>query len=262
MSAPPIRFDVGDAYERSMGVWSQLAGEIFLDWLRPASGLEWVDVGCGSGAFTELIAQRCSPASIHGIDPAEGLLAFARTRPAAQIATFGDGDAMALPFGDHRFDAAVMALVLFFVPDPPKSVMEMARVVRPGGIISAYLWDFEGGGFPFGPVQEALRAIALNPPMPSHPQVSRMDRLREIWSDAGLTDIETTVITVGRSFPSFDEFWSITSAGAGLQPMFQELSPAELDDVRARVRARLPPDAEGRIVYSGIANAIKGRTPI
>jgi trans-aconitate methyltransferase len=83
MSASQIRFNDGDAYEHSMGVWSRLAGEIFLDWLPPIPGLNWLDVGCGSGAFTELLAQRCSPASIHGIDPAEGLLAFARTRPAA-----------------------------------------------------------------------------------------------------------------------------------------------------------------------------------
>ena len=56
---------------------------------------------------------------------------------------------MALPFGDDSFDAAVMALVLFFVPEPAQGVAEMARVVRPGGLVAAYLWDFGGGGFPF-----------------------------------------------------------------------------------------------------------------
>jgi ubiquinone/menaquinone biosynthesis C-methylase UbiE len=112
--------------------WSQLAGRVFLDWLAPSSGLRWIDIGCGSGAFTELLAQRCAPAEIQGIDPSEAQFAFARTRPALRETTFLRGDAMALPFEADRFDAAVMALVLFFVPDPAKGVAEMARVVCPG----------------------------------------------------------------------------------------------------------------------------------
>ena len=84
MAEQQIRFDDGDAYERSMGVWSRLAGEIFLDWLAPSPALQWADIGCGSGAFTELLVQRCAPEEVQGIDPSEGQLAFARTRPAAR----------------------------------------------------------------------------------------------------------------------------------------------------------------------------------
>lgn len=70
-------------------------------------------VGSGNGAFTELIVARCAPAEVHGIDPSEEQLAFARTRLAAGVARFHQGDAMALPFPDDSFDAAVMALVIF-----------------------------------------------------------------------------------------------------------------------------------------------------
>ena len=112
-----IRFDDGDAYERAMGVWSRSAGEVFLDWLAPGKSLRWLDVGCGSGAFTELIVQRCAPAEAQGIDPSEEQLAFARKRPAASVARFQQGDAMALPYANDSFDAAAMALVLFFVPE-------------------------------------------------------------------------------------------------------------------------------------------------
>ncbi len=143
-----------------MGAWSRVAGEVFLDWLarRPPS-LRWIDVGCGSGAFTELVVGRCAPSDMQGIDPSEAQLAFARTRPAVSVAQFQVGDAMALPFEKDRFDAAVMALVIFFVPEPAKGVAEMARVVRPGGSISAYAWDVLNGGFPFEPVQAELRAL-------------------------------------------------------------------------------------------------------
>ena len=102
-----IRFDDGAAYERYMGRWSQLVGETFLDWLAPPSGLRWLDVGCGNGAFTEMLVERCAPGSVQGIDPSEAQLAFARTRPASRVAQFRQGDAMALPFLDDTFDAAV-----------------------------------------------------------------------------------------------------------------------------------------------------------
>src|SRR5215471_15007179 len=106
MAELQIRFDDGAAYERMMGVWSRLAGEIFLDWLAPAGGLRWLDVGCGSGAFTELLSQRCAPAALDGIDPAEAQLAFARNRPGMSAVRFRQGDAMALPFAENSFDAA------------------------------------------------------------------------------------------------------------------------------------------------------------
>ena len=187
MAQESIRFDDGAAYERGMGSWSRLAGQIFLDWLAPASGLRWVDVGCGSGAFTELLVQRCAPAVIQGIDPSEAQLTFARTRPAARDAKFLQGDAMALPFEDGRFDAAVMALVIFFVPEPAKGVAEMARVVRPGGTIAAYAWDMAGGGFPFDPIHAELRALGVTPPLPPSPDASRLVEKshRSAWTGAG-----------------------------------------------------------------------------
>ena len=133
-----IRFDDGAAYERYMGVWSQRAGEGFLRWLAPGAGLRWLDVGCGNGAFTELLAAQCAPAAIEGIDPAEAQIAYARSRPVGRLARFSRGDAMALPFGAASFDVAVMPLVIFFVPEPARGVAEMARVVRPGGLVAAY----------------------------------------------------------------------------------------------------------------------------
>jgi ubiquinone/menaquinone biosynthesis C-methylase UbiE len=141
MAELQIRFDDGAAYERMMGTWSRLAGDIFLDWLAPRQGLRWIDIGCGSGAFTELLVERCGPVEVQGIDPSEAQLAFARARPAARLAQFCRGDATALPFPGGRFDGAVMALVIFFVPEPAKGVAEMVRVVRPGGTVATYAWD-------------------------------------------------------------------------------------------------------------------------
>ena len=93
-----IRFEDGAAYERYMGKWSQLAGHAFLDWLAPKPGLQWLDVGCGNGAFTEMLVDHAAPRSVQGIDPSEAQLAFARSRHSSGLAEFRQGDAMALPF--------------------------------------------------------------------------------------------------------------------------------------------------------------------
>ena len=165
MPDTPTQFNDGAAYEQMMGRWSRLAGEIFLDWLAPQSGLRWLDVGCGNGAFTELLVERCAPAEVEGIDPSEGQLAFARTRPAARISNFRQGDAQKLPFKDGAFDAAVMALVINLIPDPAKAVAEMARVVRPGGWVATYMWDIMGGGFTMEPIREVLNEWGVPTPI-------------------------------------------------------------------------------------------------
>ena len=261
MAEPQIRFDDGAAYERMMGTWSRLAGEVFLDWLAHSQGSRCVDVGCGNGAFTELLIERCAPVEVQGIDPSAGQLAFARERHKAKVAEFRQGDAMALPFPDRTFDAAFMALVIFFVPEPAKGVAEMVRVVRPGGTVAAYAWDVLGGGFPLEPLQAEMRTMGLKILRPPSAEASRMNALRALWTDGGLEAVETREIVVQRSFVNFDEFWAISQLGSTVAPIVAALSPSDVELLKSRVRANLPPDSAGRITYSARAHAAKGRVP-
>jgi SAM-dependent methyltransferase len=254
-----IQFTDGAAYEETMGVWSRLAGNVFLDWVAPAPGLRWIDIGCGNGAFTELLAERCSPLEVQGIDPSEGQLAYARTRAAAGVATFQTGDAMALPFPAETFDAAVMALVVVFVPEPATGLREMVRVVRPGGIVATYVWDMLGGGFPLDPILMEMEAMGLAYPRPPRIEVSGMAALRELWDGAAIDEVETCEITVARIFPDFGDFWRIYARSPSLASILAGLSARDAETLKARVRSRLPADAEGRITYEARANAIKGR---
>ena len=261
MAEQEIRFDDGAAYERMMGIWSRIAGNVFLDWLAPRSGLRWIDVGCGNGAFTELIVARCAPGEVHGIDPSEGQLAFARTRLAAGVAHFHQGDAMALPFPDDSFDAAIMALVLVFVPDPRKGVDEMVRVVSPGGTVATYMWDMLGGRFPLDPIILEMRGMGLAPPRPPQMDASRMEALRNWWNAAGLKDVETREITVHRTFANFDDFWITKLKAPSIGPTIAAMESRDVETLKNRVSARLPADAEGRITYGASAHAIKGHVP-
>jgi SAM-dependent methyltransferase len=261
MAEQTIRFDDGAAYEQMMGIWSRFAGDIFLDWLAPPAGLRWIDIGCGNGAFTELLVERCGPAEVEGIDPSAEQLAFARTRPGARVAKFRQGDAMALPFADGSFDAAVMALVLVFVPDPVRGISEMVRVVVPGGTVATYMWDMLGGGFPLDPIYDEIKAMGLVATRPPRMDASRMQALQDLWIGAGLEEVQTREITVHRTFADFDDFWASGLKSPALRPTIAAMKPGDVEMLISRVRANLPAEADGRITCSARAHAIKGRRP-
>ena len=166
---------------------------------------------------------------------------------------------MALPFPDDRFDAAVMALVLVFVPEPAKGVADMARVVRPGGTVAAYMWDMLGGGFPLDPMLDEMRAMGLTPPRPPRMEASGLEAMRALWTGAGLVDVETREIAVERTFASFDELWAINAKSPSMATTIAALSPADLQAMKRNVRARLTADSTGRITHAARAHAVKGR---
>ena len=259
MSTSEIRFDDGAKYERFMGVWSQLAGEQFLDWLKPADGLRWLDVGCGNGAFTEMVVDRCAPSSLAGIDPSVEQLAYARKRAKLRDAEFRQGDAMALPFEDGAFDVAVMPLVIFFVPQPSRGVEEMVRVVGSGGIVSAYAWDMLDGGFPYDALWAAMREMGVDVPLPPSPEAARIAALRELWTNAGLKDVETREITVERTFENLDDYWQTILGGPSVSKGLATMSPEQLVALKETMRKRLPIGDDGRISVKARANAVKGR---
>ena len=261
MTTNEIRFRDGAAYERYMGVWSQLVGDVFLDWLAPAPRQQWLDVGCGNGAFTGMVIGRYAPTSMHGVDPSQQQLAYAREQPALQAAMFEQGDAMALPYQAAAFDVAVMPLVIFFVPEPARGVAEMARVVRPGGTVAAYAWDMLGGGFPYEMLLAEMRGLGHTVPSPPSPEASRIDVLRKLWSNAGLEAIETREIEVSRTFADFEDFWSTALGAPSVGSTLAAMAAEERALLKDRISARLAVDAEGRIRCHARANAVNGRVP-
>lgn len=256
-----IRFDDGAAYERYMGKWSQLAGEAFLRWLTPATALRWLDVGCGNGAFTEMIVERCAPASVQGIDPSAEQLAYARGRPRLQGVQFRQGDAMALPYHGDILDVAVMPLVIFFLSDPAKGVAEMRRVVSSGGLVAAYGWDMVDGGFPYDTLFREMRSVGLEVPAPPSPEASRSENLQRLWVAAGLRSVETDEIIVERTFADFDDYWTTVLGSASVGARLRALSPDDTGELQSRLRKVLSARNDGSITCRARANAVKGQVP-
>lgn len=259
MGAKKIKFQNAEGYEKMMGVWSQLVGSKFLEWLNPEKHQKWIDIGCGGGAFTEQLMENCFPSYLVGVDPSRDQLDFARQRPGLERAVFHQADAMDLPFESDYFDAATMALVLFFVPDPTKAVEEMIRVTKPSAFVSAYVWDIHDGGWPGQPIRTAFQDNNIYHPIPPSSDISKMENLKTLWSDLNLHTIKTQRIVVERTFNTFDEFWNITSNSAGVIAALSELQPESITQLKTTVRTSLPTAADGSITYQAFANAIQGQ---
>ena len=141
---PQDTWTSGDVYEAYVGRWSRLVARELLDWLSVAPGSHWLDVGCGTGALSQIILQVAAPSHVKGIDRSAGYITHAKENVQDNRAYFEVSDVQALPDETASYDAAVSGLVLNFIPQPERAVSEMTRVVKSGGIVAAYVWDYAG----------------------------------------------------------------------------------------------------------------------
>ena len=257
------RWASGDLYEPYVGRWSRLVAREFLAWLNAPAGLDWLDVGCGTGALTEAVAERCAPKRLVGIDPSAGFLDFARRRLSEAGAEFRQADAQTLPFAAAEFDGVVSGLVLNFVPDQPRAAAEMARVVRSGGEVALYVWDYAGK-------MELMRhfwdaAVALDPRARDLDEgrrfpVCRPEPLRALFGAAGLAQVETRAIDVPTTFRDFDDYWVPFLSGQAPAPGYcMSLGEEARAALRERLRESLPRRLDGSIHLVARAWAVRGR---
>lgn len=256
---PQPRFNNGASYDLMMGPWSRSVGEAYLDWMPPPKAADWLDVGCGSGAFTALVIERCGPASILGVDPSGEQLVFARERGLPPLARFEAGDASALPLADRTMDITAAALVVHFMPDPLAGVSEMARVTKLGGLVGAYVWDIDRGGFPYDALLSGMRDAGFTPPAPPSPKAGDASELNRLWTAACLDIIGEREIAVSRTFVDFEEYWRIATTSPRIAAALNE-APAEIvAKLKEGVADNLPRGQGGVVIPVARANAIWGR---
>jgi SAM-dependent methyltransferase len=104
----------------------------FLDLLPPVHGARVLDLGCGEGHNTRLVAER--GAAVVALDIADTFVrAVAASTPDDVVPVQGDG--AELPFRAQSFDVVTAFMSLMDVADPEHSLAEIARVLRPGGLL-------------------------------------------------------------------------------------------------------------------------------
>ena len=261
--ASAIAFDDGHAYECFMGGWSRAAGVVFLEWLAPPPRARWLDIGCGTGAFTELVLDRCAPASLIGIDPARAQIAYCLAQPMAKRVDFRIGDAHALPFPDGSFDVVTSALVLNFLTDPGQALAEMCRLGCSGGLVAAYVWDFASELAPNSCVAHGLRRLGITVAPMAGTEISTLQSLKASFRQAGFDDIATTCFDVAMTFGNFDDFWHTQIPPfSPLTKIIAELTRADRTTLIEFARSQLATGPDGTVSCSARANAVRARRPI
>lgn len=255
----------GAAYEPYVGRWSRLVAVEFLRWLEAPSGRDWLDVGCGTGALCEAIIAAHAPASVRGVDLSEAFIGYAREHVRDRRATFTIGSAEALPIAAGTCDAVVSGLALNFVPDPREAALEFARVLRPGGVAGACVWDYAGEMQmmrQFWDAAAALDAAAAELDEGRRCSICNPGSLSALLRDAGLQDVEARAIDVPTVFADFDDYWRPFLGGKAPAPAYaMSLSEERRGELRERIRARLPAQADGSIRLMARAWAVKGSAP-
>jgi SAM-dependent methyltransferase len=255
-------WQAGDRYEAYMGRWSRQLAPRFLDWLGVADGLDWLEVGCGTGALSAAILARTNPSSLVAIDQSADFVGAAQAMISDRRAEFRLGDAQALAINTGSRNAVVSALVLNFIPDKHKALVEMKRVSHPGGLIGFYVWDYPGGGMEF--IQNFWSAAAeLDVAAQELSEDKRFpfctaDGLVRLAKEAGLTRVECVPLEVDTVFRDFEDYWHPFTLGAGPAPGYcASLTPASRQRLRDKLSGSLPRGNDGAIPLKARAWAVK-----
>jgi SAM-dependent methyltransferase len=249
-------------YEAYMGRWSRPVAEAVLAWLALPPGLTWLEVGCGTGALTEAILALADPREILAVDPSADFLATA-TQIADPRVRVAMGDARTLPVPNDAYDVVIAGLVLHFVPDPQPAIREMARAARPGGTVTAYVWDFAGERQFTRYLWQAATALdpaaAAQDPSLQAP-LCQPEPLEALFAGAGLQAVTVQAVVVPIIFRDFDDYWQPHLLGGSSPAQRYVMSQGEARQaaLRERLRILLPIAGDGSIPLLGNVWAVRG----
>lgn len=238
-------------YEQYMGKWSRLAAVEFLTWLNAGEGKTWVDIGCGTGALSEIILAAHQPERLHCLEPSESFIALASKTINDSRAEFHTANAENTTLTDASADVVVSALALNFFPDIPAALREFKRIAKPGGLAGVYVWDYsarmemiryfwDAAALLFDNAKdkdEGVRFPICNPEM-----------LRDAFVNAGFRNVEVKLIDIPTRFRDFDDYWTPFLSGVGPAPGYcMSLSESDRNKLKGELHTRLPVNEDGSI---------------
>jgi SAM-dependent methyltransferase len=231
-----------ELYDRFVGRYSDALGRALAEKAGVEPGMRALDIGAGSGKLTGVLAEVLGEENVAALDPSEPFAAALRERfPAADVQ---QGTAEQLPFEDASFDAVFAQLVVNFLSDPEHGAREMARVARGGGTVAAAVWDYRGEMTMLTAFWEAAADLdergAAARDERTRMRFGEPEELVELWSGAGLRDVEGGEIVVSASYENFDDLWEPFLAGVGPAGDFAvSLEPDAQAAMREEYRRRL-----------------------
>ncbi len=244
----PNMFGDAQSYERFMGRWSSLVAPRLVDFTGLRERGRVLDIGSGTGSLAFAIAKRKGQMQVLGIDPSQEYIAYASSRnPFPDRASFEVGDAQQLQFPDASFDAALSLLVFNFIPDPKKALLELRRVTKPGGKVSAAVWDYGAGMRMLRIFWDA--AVHIDPDAEKvdekHMPLCRAGELSALWKQGGLEIVREQSIDIPIRFESFTDYWGPFLLGQGPAGSYvRRLDRDKLQALRGEVKRRLSLSAE------------------
>jgi SAM-dependent methyltransferase len=250
----------GDAYEQFMGRWSWNVAARFLEWLTPAPGQRWLDVGCGTGALTRAVAAFTQPQGIVGLDPSRAFVRYANQHPTEASFLVAEGGALA--FGSGVFDAVISGLALNFMPQPEQAMSDMHRVVKPGGVVAAYVWDYAGKMeflryFWDAAVELDANAAALHEGQRF--PICQPGPLRQLWQAAGFNHVSVEALDIPTQFDDFESYWQPFTLGNFPAPHYAlSLDEMQYNELRNRLQTVIPAEDDGSIHLIARVWAVRG----
>jgi ubiquinone/menaquinone biosynthesis C-methylase UbiE len=220
-------------------------------------GAQVLDIGTGTGWAALAAAQHVGPTGrVLGVDLAPELLERARRKVAAAGLThveFREGDAERLDLGDQRFDVALCASGLFFVPDMLAALREWHRVLKPGGQVG-----FSGWGPTFWqPLQDLwearLRQYGVSLPTPSADlRLAEPETCRQLLHEAGFGQSEVQREQLGYYFRTVEEYWEERWSSRSRRAILQ-LAPGQREQFKAEHLAEVGARATDQGIWRDVA---------
>ncbi len=249
----------GQAYDAFMGRYSKPLAVAFADML-PDDRHSALDVGCGPGALTRVLADRMGAESVSACDPSAPFVQECAARcPGVDVRS---GRAEAIPFSDGAFDVAGAQLVLHFVSDPPTAALELRRVLRDGGMAAACVWDTNEGVQMLTHFWDAV--LLIDPQAPEEARSLRFGQpgeVADLFREAGFHDVAESTLTVTSMYTDYDELWSGFLAGIGPAGAYCTSLPSESQAAVRQELFRRVGAPDGSFSLSAVARCITGLNP-
>ena len=262
-------FNVQNAagYEQLMGRWSRRLAPKFIEFAALQEGEKVLDVGCGTGSLTFELSKSKGLTEIVAIDFSPVFVAEAMRRNTDPRITIRQADACVLPFGNASFDRALALLVLHFVPDTGKAVAEMRRVVRPGGVVAAAVWDHLGGMPGMRMMVDTVAALSesgrqLRNRYCFQPMM-QPGEMKRTFLEQGLAKVEESELMIRMDYQNFDDYWAPIAGGEGpLGRYIATLGETERESTNKAVREAYEAGRpDGPRSFANVAWAVRAVVP-